>query len=135
MTIQKQISVDLKSAMLNKDEATKSILRVVMGEFAREIEKHGKELPDEISVKVIRKVSNDAEIVGSFKDVEILSKYLPQMLDMTEISTIITKIISDNGYASMADIGKVMGEIKKLPNASLIDGRISSSVVKEMLSK
>lgn len=41
--------------------------------------------------------------------------------------------INDNSYSGMKDMGKVMSEIKSLPNASQIDGKISSKIVKEML--
>ena len=51
--LQEQISIDLRTAMKNKDENVKSLLRVVIGEFGRV----GKELSDDQVVSIIKKMN------------------------------------------------------------------------------
>lgn len=127
MTLQEQIREDMVDAMKSKDTQTVSLLRVVAGEFGRV----GKDLSDEQALKVIRKMSENAKELGNQKEVEILDKYLPQMLDENQITLLVNEIIHQNGYSGMKDMGKVMSQLK----SPQIDGKISSKIVKEMLSK
>jgi len=131
MTLQEQIKNDMVNAMKSKNTEELSLLRVVSGEFSR----IGKELTDEQSIKVLRKMSENAKEQGNNDEVKILEKYLPQMLDENQIKNIITEIINVNKFSGMKDMGKVMGKIKTLPVASQIDEKTASTIVKEMLSQ
>ena len=53
MTLQKQIKQDLVAAMKAKDEAKKSALRVVLGEFGRQSQK---ELGDDAIIRILKKL-------------------------------------------------------------------------------
>ena len=130
MNLQEQIRLDMVSAMKNREAETLSLLRVVAGEFGR----IGKELTDEQVVKVLRKMVENATELGNLNEVKILDKYLPKMLGEGQIKEIIAGIINKNGFAGIKDMGKVMAELKKVPVASQIDGKIASGFVKEMLS-
>ena len=130
MNLQEQIRLDMVSAMKNRDSETLSLLRVVAGEFGRV----GKDLTDEQVTKVLKKMVENAKEMGNLNEVKILDKYLPQMLGDGQVKIIIAKIINENGFSGIKDMGKVMAEIKKLPNSSLIDGKMASNVVKEILS-
>ena len=125
MTLQKQIKADMVTAMKTKDTETLSLLRVVTGEFSRV----GKELSDDEVLKVLRKMSNDAEGLGNDDEVEILEKYLPQMFTETHIRLAVNKIIQDNDYSGMKDMGNVMKELK----SPSIDNKLASNIVREML--
>lgn len=130
MTLQEQVKKDMVDAMKSKNQDVLGLLRVVSGEFSR----IGKELTDEQSIKVLRKMSENAKEQGNDVEVQILSKYLPEMLDKNQIINIVSEIITNNNYSGMRDMGNVMGKLKNHPNASQIDGKISSKITKELLS-
>jgi len=132
MTLQEQIRTDMLNAMKNRNQEVLDLLRVVAGEFGRTMN-GGKQLSDDEAIKVIRKMSENAKELGNDVEVQILDKYLPQMLGELQIKTIIGGIIQTNGFSGMQDMGKVMSEIKKLPMSAQIDGKISSRLVKEIL--
>lgn len=129
MTIQETIKQDLKQAMLKKDEATKSILRVVIGEFNRE----GKEVSDERAVGRIKKMVQDAKTVGNEDEAVILEKYLPTQMDELELKRVLMNEIMNMDSPSMKDMGKVMGWLKS-NYAGLYDGKLASTLVRQLLS-
>ena len=133
MSLQSQIREDMVTAMKTRDTEVVSLLRVVAGEFGREM-KTGKELSDNEAIKVIRKMSENAKELGNLNEVLILKKYLPTMLEEKQIEVIVAGIITQNGYSGMQYMGRIMGEIKKLPMAAQIDGKLSSGIVKTLLS-
>lgn len=132
MRLQEQISLDLKVSMKNKDTEKTSLLRFVIGEFARKNKEFGKELSDEIVQKVIKKVSDDANDLGSTNEVKILSDYLPTVLSTDEVEVLVKNIISTNGFSGMGDMGKVMG-ILKSEHGGTYDGKIASGFVRTNL--
>jgi len=129
MTLQEKIREDMVTAMKNRDADTVSILRVCAGEFGR----IGKDLSDEVVIKVLRKMSTNAIELNNMDEFKIIDKYLPKMYAEDDIRTLVGNIIRRTESTSMRDMGKVMGEIKKHPNSALIDGKISSTIVKELL--
>ncbi|MDX1284726.1 MAG: GatB/YqeY domain-containing protein [Draconibacterium sp.] len=129
MNLQEQIRSDMVEAMKSKDTETVSLLRVVAGEFGRV----GKDLTDEQALKVIRRMSETAKELGNESEVLILDKYLPQMLGESQITVLAAGIISKNEFSGMQDMGKVMGELKKLPTSHLIDGKLASTIVRKLL--
>jgi uncharacterized protein len=131
MTLHEKINEDMISAMKSRDQETLNILRVVKGEFGRV----GKDLTDDQAIPIIRKMVENAKDLGNHGEIMILDKYLPQMLGENLITLLVNEIIQINGFSGIQDMGKVMGEIKKLPSAAQIDGKIASQIVKELLSK
>jgi uncharacterized protein YqeY len=131
MSLQTQIREDMVNAMKSRDTETVSLLRVVAGEFGR----IGKDLSDEEATKVIRKMVENAKELGNLNEVEILDKYLPQMLGEFQIKTIVGGIIQANKFSGMQDMGKVMTIIKNHPMSAEIDGKLASQIVRELLSK
>jgi uncharacterized protein YqeY len=67
-------------------------------------------------------------------EVDILSKYKPQQLDETEITSKVKTAITESGAASMQDIGKVMGILKTSIASGTADMGVVSKIVKEQLS-
>ncbi len=57
------------------------------------------------------------------------SRYLPQGLDAAKIEALIAAAIQETGAQSKKDMGKVIGALKKLPEAGQIDfGSVSKLV-------
>lgn len=119
------------SAMKSRDRDVVDLLRVVKGEFGRV----DKDLSDDQAIPVLRKMVENAKELGNQGEVLILEKYLPEMLDENLITLLINEIIQQNGYSGMQDMGNVMKEVKSLPTASQIDGRLASQITKDLLSK
>ena len=95
----------------------------------------GKDLTDEQAIPIIRKMVENAKELENQGEVDILEKYLPNMIGENQIKIIVAGLINKHGFSGMQDMGKVMGEIKKLPIATHIDGKLASSIVRELLSK
>lgn len=130
MSLQSEIRVDMLSAMKSGNNEVRDILRVVLGEFGREMD-NGIELKDNRVLAIIGKMKDNAVELNNQGEVDILDKYLPQMLSEAQIRLTINNIIQENGYSGMKDMGKVMSELK----SPSIDGKIASKIVKEELSK
>jgi len=106
-----------------------------------------KNLTDEEVIAIIRKqIKQRKEAIEEFKkgkredlvqkesnEVEILSKYLPQMLSPEEIERIVQASIVKTNAKSAQDFGKVMGEaMKELKGQA--EGNAVAELVKKKLS-
>lgn len=137
MTLQETIKNDLVVAMKSKNVETTSLLRVVLGEFStvasRMPNNTDKVLPDDLAIKEIRRMYENAKLMQNQFEMDTLDKYLPKMLSEDDIKNIVSKIISENNFSGVQNMGKVMMEIKKHPNSTIIDNKIASNIVKELL--
>jgi len=103
MNLQETIKADLKKAMLSKDEARTSTLRIILGEFARMPKK---ELTDQEVQGVIRKlVKSENEMLAASGTadaayLEVLEGYLPKQPSETEIREWIANNINFDDYAN-----------------------------------
>lgn len=129
MTLQQRIQNDMKTSMLNKDVERLSLLRVIRGE----IDRVGKELYDEVVIRILHKMKENAEMMNNQDEIKILNEYLPSMLGEKQIETLIQGIITKNGYNGMKDMGKVMSELKVY--GSQVDGKIASGIVRKLLNQ
>lgn len=138
MTLQETIKNDLVVAMKSKNVETTSLLRVVLGEFStvasRLPNNTDKVLSDDLASKEIRRMYENAKLMQNQFEIDTLDKYLPKMLSNDDIKNIVSKIISENNFSGVQNMGKVMMEIKKHPNSTMIDNKIASNIVKELLA-
>ena len=65
-------------------------------------------------------------------EVEIISEYLPKQLSEEETKKLCTEIVQKIGAASIKDIGKIMGELKK-NYADSLDFAKAGLILKEIL--
>jgi len=70
--------------------------------------------------------ANDAEI-------RVLEKYLPQGIDGARLEALIAAAIAETGAQSKKEMGKVIGALKKHPDAGLIDFGAVSKLVQAKL--
>lgn len=131
MSIQGQVKRDMLISMKAKDSSKTSLLKVVMGEFDRE----NKEVSDERALKIIRGMYENAVLYNNDEDADILNVYLPQIFDTKRTREVVIDIISTGEYSTMKDMGRVMKDIRNSEYSTQIDGKISSSIVKELLSR
>ncbi len=141
---------DLKTAMLAKDEKGLRSLRAIKAAIiiAKTAEGAGGELKEEDEIKMLQKLikqrKDSLEIYQQQQrtdlaqkeqeEITIIEKFLPKQMDMEELKAVLSKIISETGASSPADIGKVMG-VATRQLAGKADGKTISAVVKELLSK
>lgn len=142
-----QIDNDLKLALKNQDKFTLSVLRMLKSEFINESRKGAlHELTDDEAIKVIKrqvKVRKDSieeyknygkdELVNDLtKEVEVLSKYLPEEMTEEQIVKAIDEVFAELNPTSMKDMGSVMKAVSaKLTNA---DMAFVSKLIKDRLS-
>jgi uncharacterized protein len=147
MTLEEQINADIKSAMLAKEAAKLEALRAVKSAILL-LKSAPEGLTAESEMKALnkmvkqRKETAEVYITQNRKDLAdvelsqaaIIENYLPKQMTEEELRTEISKIITTLGASSLADLGKVMGMATK-QFAGKADGKVVSTIVKELLSK
>jgi len=150
MSLEQKIMGELKTAMLAKDEKALRSLRAVKAAIllAKTSEGAGGELKEDDEIKLLQKLvkqrkdsleiyqqQNRADLAQKEKEeIEIIERFLPKQLSAEELRAVVSKIISDVGASSPADMGKVMGAATK-QLAGKADGKTISALVKELLTK
>ena len=147
MALEEKINADIKSAMLAKEAAKLDALRAVKSAILL-LKTSPEGYSDDTELKALQKmVKQRKETAEVYKtqnrtdlaDVElsqaaIIEAYLPKQMGEEEIKAEVAKIIASVGATSPADMGKVMGVASK-QLAGKADGKIISTVVKELLNK
>jgi uncharacterized protein YqeY len=149
MGLEQKIMTDLKAAMLARDEAALRSLRAIKAAIllAKTSEGASGDLKEDEEIKLLQKLvkqrkdsleiyqqQNRADLAQKEKEeIGIIEKFLPAQLSNEELKAIISKIITDTGASSAADMGKVMGLATK-QLAGKADGKTISALVKELLS-
>ena len=150
MSLEQKIMVELKTAMLAKDEKALRSLRAIKAAIiiAKTAEGAGGEIKEEEEIKLLQKLvkqrkdsleifqqQNRADLaVKEQQEITIIENFLPQQLSAEELKSAVEKIITEVGASSPADLGKVMGVASKAL-AGKADGKTISGIVKELLSK
>jgi uncharacterized protein YqeY len=150
MSLEQKVMVDLKTAMLAKDEKSLRALRAIKAAIinAKTAEGFSGEIKEEEEIKLLQKLvkqrKDSLEIyekqnredlaVKEREEIEVIEKFLPKQMSNEELKEIISKIITETRATSPADMGKVMGMANK-QLAGKADGKTISAVVKELLAK
>jgi uncharacterized protein len=150
MSLEQTIMADLKVAMRTKDEKALRSLRAVKAAIivAKTSEGAGGEISPEEEMKILQKLvkqrkdsleifqqQNRADLAQKEEEeIEIIEKFLPKQLSLEALKEALTKIITDIGASSMADMGKVMGTATQ-QLAGQADGKAINAVVRELLAK
>ena len=148
MSLKEILLQDMKEAMKTKDTMRKNTIQLVRGGVLQ-IEKDQKvELDDEGVLDVIAKElkkrrdslpdfekSGRMDLIDSLnEEIQVLLGYLPAQLSESEIKTIVEETIGEVSAVTMKDMGKVMAVITSKIKGKA-DGKIVSSLVKELLTK
>jgi uncharacterized protein YqeY len=129
MTVQEKVNMDFQAAIILRDNPTRDILRVVIGEFNRE----DKIILDDSALKIIKKMyENAVEFGTSGHEIDILEGYLPQQMDKLELKRVLMNHIMNLNSPSMKDMGSVMGFLKE-NHGGTYDGKLASTLVRELL--
>lgn len=139
----------IKDAMRAKDTVTLESLRAVKSAILLAQTESGakEEISEEEEVKLLQRLvkqrKDSAKIYieqgrQDLADPEIaqaavIEKFLPAQLSEEEVEAVVKRIIADNGFSGMADMGKVMG-IASAELGGSADGKTISTVVRKNLA-
>ena len=149
MPLKDDISADLKTAMLARDEFVTTTLRglkaaILNEEVAKGLRDEGLD-DDAIEQLIARESKKRDEAAKLFEqggnqtsadkeraEKELLAKYLPAQLSEAELSAMVDDAVADIKPEGMKDMGRVIGAVKaKAGNAA--DGALVARLVKEKL--
>jgi uncharacterized protein YqeY len=133
MTLKEKIETNYKNSLKSKNKVEISTYRLILSgikdlDIVNRSGANIKETDDEDIKKLIKKmVKQRAESIDIYKknnrtdlleieqnEYNILTSFLPKQLGEEETKKICAEVISKLGASSVKDMGKVMGELKKL---------------------
>ena len=153
MSLKETIETKYKNALKSKDKTKISTYRLILSsvkdlDIVNRSGPNKKDTDDDDIKKLIKKmVKQRAESIDIYKknnrtdlleveknEYEILTGFLPKQLGEEETKKICVDIISKLSASSVKDMGKVMGELKKL-HSDDIDFAKAGPLLKELLNK
>ncbi len=152
MPLKETIENEYKNALKAKDKTKISTYRLILSsikdlDILNRSGPNKKETDDGDIKKLLKKmVKQRAESIDIYKknnradlleieqnEYDVLTSFLPKQLDDEETKKICSEIISKLGASSVKDMGKVMGELKKL-HSDEIDFSKAGPLIKELLN-
>jgi len=126
MPLKQQISDQVKQAMKAGEKARLKVLRMLTAAIKQREVDERIELDDAAVLAIIDKqVKQRRESIEQYRagnrpdlaeaeqaEIDVLAGFLPEPLDDNELAALIDQTIADTGAASMADMGKVMAQLK-----------------------
>ena len=152
MSLKQTIETEYKNALKSKEKTKISTYRLILSsikdlDIANRVGPNKIETDDEDIKKLLKKmVKQRAESIDIYKknnrtdlleveqnELDILSGFLPKQLGEEETKQLCGEVIAKLGASSVKDMGKVMGESKKL-HADEIDFAKAGPLIKELLN-
>jgi uncharacterized protein len=146
-TLYEQLRADIVTAMKARDSAAATSLRTADATIQRSSMDLSKPIDDALVVVALKKgVKNLADaniefekggradlIAANVAEIKLLEKYLPKGMDAAQLDALVAEAIKESGAATRKDMGKVIGSLKKRPDAALIDFAAVSKLVQAKL--
>lgn len=148
MSLQEQVTQQLKTAMKAKDSVALESLRAIKSAILlTQTQAGAKDLTADDEIKLVQKLvkqrKDSAEIFREQgrldlaepeeAQIKIIEQFLPEQLDEAAIAEIIEGIIAQTNANGMKDMGKVMG-MATTAMAGKADGKTISAIVRQKLS-
>ena len=147
MSLKGQINNAMKDAMRAKDKPRLGAIRLIQAEVKRIEVDERIEVDDQRLVAIMDKMikqrrdsitqyeaaGRDELAAIEIAEIKVIQDFLPTALTEQEIDELIQAAIATTGAESMRDMGKVMGELKKL-HADEIDFAKAGPLIKELLN-
>ncbi|MCP1659775.1 GatB/YqeY domain-containing protein [Neisseria perflava] len=126
MTLKTRLNEDMKTAMRAKDSVSLPTIRLINAAIKQFEVDERLEADDtkiiSILTKMVKQRKDSAKIYADAgrndladkenAEIDVLHRYMPQMMSAEEIQAAVAAAISETGSAGMADMGKVMGVLK-----------------------
>lgn len=148
MSLQDSVMTALKTAMKSKDTVALTSLRSIKSAILL-ARTSGADvaMTEEDEFKILQKLVKQRRDSASIfteqnrldlaepelAEVEVISQFLPQMLEASEVEKVVVQTIDSLGASGMKDMGRVMGVVSKTL-AGKTDGKTISTLVKAKLS-
>jgi uncharacterized protein len=146
-TLYEQLRADIVTAMKARDTTTSTSLRTADSAIQRASMDQSKPIDDPLVIAALRKaVKNLADakvefekggradlVAANEKEIRLLEKYLPKGIDGVRLEALIAEAIRESGAESRKEMGKVIGALKKKPEAPLIDFSAASKIIQTKL--
>ena len=148
MSLQDSVMTALKAAMKSKDTVALTALRSIKSAILlARTSGSDAEITEEDEFKLLQKLvkqrrdsatifteQNRSDLAEpELAEVEVISQFLPQMLEESEVEKVVVDTIASLGASGMKDMGRVMGVVSKTL-AGKTDGKTISTLVKAKLS-
>ena len=147
MSIYEKLRAAIVVAVKARDSANVLILRSADAAIQRAALDQNASIDDDLVVATLRKaVKNLAAanlefrkgnredlVAANEQEIAVLEAYLPQMIGGERLLAIIGEAIDETGATTRKDMGRVIGLIKKRPDAALIDFGEASKVLQGRL--
>lgn len=149
MTLEERINEDIKAAMLAREKEKLNALRAIKSAIllAKTSKGAADTMSEEAEIKLLKQlVKQRQDSAAIYKEqnrddlyqeekaqLDVIAAYLPRMMSEEEIESTLKQIITDNGFAGMKDMGKVMGMATKA-FAGKADNKTVSDIVKRLLA-
>ncbi len=125
MSLEEKLKNDLVLAMKEKDKVKMTTLRAIKGAYQLEAINKKLDVNDDLILDCINKqikMRNDSieefkkanreDLVDSYtQEVNILKEYMPKLLTLEELNSIIDSVFGEVKPTSIKDMGKIMKEI------------------------
>ena len=126
MSLKIRLTEDMKTSMRAKDQLSLGTIRLINAAI-KQFEVDERTEADDAKItailtKMVKQRKDSAKIYTEAgrqdladkenAEIEVLHRYLPQMLSSGEIRTEIEAAVAETGASGMADMGKVMGLLK-----------------------
>jgi uncharacterized protein YqeY len=146
-TLYEQLRADIITAMKARDSATATSLRTADASIQRASMDLSKPIDDALVVTTLKKgVKNLADaniefekggradlVAANVTEIKLLEKYLPKAMDQAQLEALVAAAIAESGAQSRKEMGKVIGLLKKGPDAGVIDFSAASKLIQAKL--
>ena len=144
MSLNAQIKSDIKDAMRAKDTVKRDTLRNIQAAVKQiEVDERRDVIDTDLEAIMVKYLKQREDAKVQFADagrddlvakedaeIAIISPYLPEPMDDTELEAVLKEVIASVGAESMKDMGKVMGAAKAAIGSRADGGRINVMVKK-----
>lgn len=142
MTIKERLNNDVKDAMRAKDQSLLTTLRLITAAIKQiEVDERIDVGDDRLlaildkmtkqrkeSISQFEKANRNDLVVQEQYELDVLAKYMPEPLTSVEVEALIDEAITATGAVKMADMGKVMAQLK-----AQLQGRADMSQVSSLI--
>lgn len=142
------IRADIITSMKAHDKETTLVLRTIDAAIKRAAMDTNQEIDEALALATVRKTVKDLTganeqfakggrddlVAKNEAEIAILNKYLPKALDPAKLEALVDAAIQETGATSKKEMGKVIGALKKHPDAGQMDFGVVSKLVQGKLA-
>jgi uncharacterized protein YqeY len=147
VTINEQLTEDMKASMKAGQADRTGVLRLIRGALKNEEIKVGHPLDEAEVLKVLqREAKQRRDSIAAYRDANrpelaeheeaelaVISEYLPEAMSDEELAQVVDEVIAETGATTPAQMGAVIGGVMKRVGARA-DGGTVSRLVRERLT-